>query len=152
MKRRDPMRKVLIFLRHLESNFNNPKKRLFSTLEKTFPPKKEFSDIKDFCLHRNIIKLFPVGKGESRDYDITLTLEGYEYLEKLRRNERDKQTHKFQRQLVITSLILAMGVSLNAVVLIDSTNSAFKGLFLTILLGGILGLTLYVIVNFFTRE
>ncbi len=144
-KKRNLLHKVQIFLEHLESNFHNPEKRKESVLQNTFPPKEAFSNIVDFCLERGIIKRLVKGKGVSREYEDQITLDGSEFLEKLRRTEREKQAHKFQRQLVITSLILAMGVSFNA---ISSTNVSFREISLSALLIGILALTLYVLVDF----
>ena len=146
MKRRNPLRKIRIFLEHLESNFYNPNKRTRAALEKAFPPKKFFSDIYTYCINRHLIE---VEKSDKKgNYLFQVSLEGMEFLEEQKQKDRNKEAHKFQRQLVITSLILAMGVSFNAV---SQTNIPFKSASLVILLIGILALTLYVIINFIKR-
>lgn len=147
MKRRNLLRKVKNFLEHLESNVNNPEKRRTEILERSFPPKKQLSDIIDFCHENRLIKTDLVPRKGNVQYSITI--HGLEFIERQRQKDRDKEAHKFQRLLVITSLILAMGVSFNA---ISQTEILFKKASLTLLLIGILTLTLYVLISFIKRK
>lgn len=147
MKRRNPLRKIRTFLEHLESNFHNPEKRTKEALEKTFPPKRMFSDIFSFCQNKHLIQTEYLDKqGPLRFY---ISLEGMEFLERQKQNDMGKESHKFQKQLVITSLILAMGVSVNA---INQSNFSYKEIILPIFSVGTIALTLYVLISFFRRR
>ena len=146
MKKRNPLKKIRTFLEHLESNFHNPNKRTREALEKAFPQKESFSDIYTYYINKNLIKPIKIDKDGS--FILEVSLEGMEFLERQRQNDRDKEAHKFQKQLVITSLILATGVSFNA---ITQTEIPFKSESLTALLLIILALTLYVLISFIKR-
>ena len=146
MKKRSLLEKVRSFLKHLDSNLHNPKKRRTDLLQRSFPPKKALSDIIDFCHENRLIKTDLVPSKGNVQYSVTI--HGVEFLDRQKQNDRDREAHKFQRQLVVTSLILAMGVSFNA---ISQTEIPFKNESLTALLIGILVLTLYVLVNFMRR-
>lgn len=149
MKRRNPLHKIKILLEHLESNIHNEKNRDERILQRSFPPQNVFSDILDFCLHRQLIKRIKKPELEQGNYQIDITPDGLEFLEKLRQGERNIEAHKFQRQLVSTSVIVALGVLFNVINGIDFSHQAF---FKVIILLAILAITIIILYDFFKRE
>ncbi len=136
MKKR-PINKLLIFLEHLESNVFSPDKRTGEVLANSFPPKKDCAQIIDLCLKKKYIEIANYSSKGYRVYNITI--DGLEFLEGLRRSEREKRYYQLQGQLVYTSVILSLSSVFG---LINQFYFSYKIAVQLILLFIILGLSI----------
>jgi len=155
-RKKDYMQEVENLLQYLEDNYYDEEKRMEVNLVKKFKSEKDFDKLLDFCFFgRGYVRRKVHGKGtrvknrKERDFELVIEPNGSHFLEERRRTKREIRSHRFQKQLVMTSLILALGVIFSGV---NLTEVLYKDQVLIVLLIMIVGLTINVLIDFYNTK
>ncbi|MCH7851072.1 MAG: hypothetical protein IH845_05505 [Nanoarchaeota archaeon] len=105
---------LIYFLTYLDEYHYEPKKRLKEDLVRMFKLKRDGEDIIYYCIQNHLIQYsLSAERISGKDY-LTLTLEGSDHIDRLKRNKRDVESHKTTKLVAVFTFILALGVGLEA--------------------------------------